>query len=297
MDKVLTIDVGGTFIKYGLIDDKCQLTHTSKLKTPYESQDYFIDVLYSIYEELKGNGLQGIAISAPGLIDVQNGIMRTSGMLTYLEGIHLSERLSERCNHLPVSVENDGKAAALCESWVGSAKDGQSCVVLIFGSGIGGGVVLNKQVVRGNDLIAGEFSPIFIDMKKDSYNNFAGEYSTLSIVRKVQEIKSDESIDGERVMQLYRQEDEKVCHLLNEWFEAIAKFCFNIDNMLNPDCICIGGGISADPLFIQKIQESIDVVSEKAFVFRKPLVKVCQYFNDSNLIGAYYTYKQMFGGK
>lgn len=292
--KVLVIDVGGTFIKYGLIDEECQLTKTSKIKTPYESQEHFFKTLQNIYLSYRNENIQGIAMSVPGKIDIEKGVMLTSGALVYLEGLELAEKLSALCDHLPVSVENDGKAAALCESWVGQAKDCQSCVVLIFGSGVGGGIVMNHQVLRGLDLIAGEFSPVFVDLHQGNYQSFAGEYSTLAVVKKIQNMKEDENIDGEQMMQLYRQQDEKVVAVLEDWFDAIAKFCYNIDCIMNPECFCIGGGISQDLLFVEKIQEKIDEIFTKAYLFRKPQVKTCQYHNDSNLIGAYYTYCQLF---
>ena len=293
-EKVLVIDVGGTFIKYGLIDEQCHLTQTSKIKTPYQSQEHFLETLQNIYLSYQNVHIQGIAMSVPGKIDVMQGVMLTSGALVYLEGLKLAKKLSALCDHVPVSVENDGKAAALCESWVGQAKDCQSCVVLIFGSGIGGGIVIEHHVLRGLDLIAGEFSPVFIDLHKGHYQNFAETYSTLSIVKKVQHMKQNEHIDGEYMMQLYRQQDQDIVSILDDWFEAIAKFCYNIDCMINPECICIGGGISQDVLFVEKIKEKIDEVFGKAYLFRKPQVKSCQYHNDSNLIGAYYTYRQLF---
>lgn len=292
--KVLVIDVGGTFIKYALIDEKCHLTQNAKIKTPYESKEHFLKTLQEIYLSFQNEHIIGIAMSVPGKIDVERGIMLTSGALVYLEGLELAKNLSDLCDHLPVSVENDGKAAALCESWVGQGKDSDSCVVMIFGSGVGGGIVMQHQVLRGLDLIAGEFSPVFVDLHHNSNQSFAGEYSTLAIVKKVQQIKQNNSIDGEQMMQLYRQEDKDVVAILEDWFEAIAKFCYNIDCILNPECICIGGGISQDLLFIEKIQEKIDEIFTKAYLFRKPQVKTCLYHNDSNLIGAYYTYCQLF---
>lgn len=294
-EKTLTIDIGGTFIKYGLIDENCQLSQLSKIKTPYLNQEDFLETLQSIYIEYKKYNINGIAISAPGLIDIENGVMITSGMLTYLEGIHLSKRLSQLCDNVFVSIENDAKAAALCESWVGAAEDVDNSVIIVFGSGIGGGVVINHNILRGKDLIAGEFSPIFIDLKKDSYQNFAYHYSTLAIVKKVQEKKKDFSIDGETVMKLFEDKDLDVVDILEEWFEAIAKYCFNIDNTLNPECIYIGGGISQNPLFVMSINNAIDRIYEKVMLFRKPVVKACAYYNSSNLIGAYYSFLKLRG--
>ena len=80
-DQVLVIDVGGTFIKYGLIDEQCHLTQTSKIKTPYESQEHFLETLQNIYFSFQQENIQGIAMSVPGKIDVEKGVMLTSGAL------------------------------------------------------------------------------------------------------------------------------------------------------------------------------------------------------------------------
>ena len=105
--KVLVIDVGGTFIKYGLIDEECQLTKTSKIKTPYESQEHFFKTLQNIYLSYRNENIQGIAMSVPGKIDIEKGVLLTSGALVFLEGLELAEKLSALCDHLPVSVENE----------------------------------------------------------------------------------------------------------------------------------------------------------------------------------------------
>ena len=94
--------------------------------------------------------------------------MLSAGALTYLEGLELAIELSKICDNIRVSVENDGKAAALCEALYGSAKDYSNSVSIIFGTGIGGGVILNKEILRGDFLIAGEFSLLFTDFNEDN---------------------------------------------------------------------------------------------------------------------------------
>ena len=90
----------------------------------------------------------------------------SAGALTYLEGLELASELSKIGDNIRVSVENGGKAAALCEALYGSAKDYSHSVSIIFGTGIGGGVILNKEILRGDFLIAGEFSLLFTDVYK-----------------------------------------------------------------------------------------------------------------------------------
>ena len=258
------------------------------------SKDFLL-TLKDLYLKFK-NQIEGIALSVPGRIS-STGDMLSAGALTYLEGLELASELSKICDNIPVSVENDGKAAALCEALYGSAKDYSNSVSIIFGTGIGGGVVLNKEILRGSFLIAGEFSMLFTNFNEENDDRMASLYSTLSIVKKVKELLGDDSIDGEKMMLLYDQNNELVVKVLNQWFLAIAKFCYNIDCLFNPDVICIGGGISANPLFVNKINEAIDSLETKTYVFRKPLVKCCHFQNDSNLIGAYCRFKQISGGQ
>ena len=289
--KTLAIDIGGTFIKYGLIDEECHLSQKGKVPTPQDTHEHILEVLSGLYHQFDED-LEGIAISAPGRIDSKNGVMITGGALRYLDGFHLVENLKPLCDNKPISIENDAKAAALCESWIGSSKDCENSVVMIFGSGIGGGIVYKNDIIRGHQLIAGEFSPVFSDMRRDSYREMADDYSTLTVVKKVKETKDDESLTGEDLMRLYREGDEEVVSIVEDWFFAIAKYCYNIDNIINPDIICIGGGISEDPLFVEGIEKALVEIEKHAFTFRKPPITVCQYHNDSNLIGAYYTFKK-----
>ena len=86
---------------------------------------------------------------------------------------------------------------------------------------------------------------------------------------------------------------------MKEWFYAIAVQCFNLSLIVDPDVICIGGGVSANPLFIQGIKEAVHKIfvsgrKGKQFSFIEPKVVKCQFDNDSNLIGALYNYKQLF---
>lgn len=294
MKSVLAIDIGGTFIKYGLIHENYRISNKGKVKTPNTTTEDFLNELKSLYDSYKEE-IRGIAISAPGRIS-EEGVMLTAGILEYLEGFNLAQELSEVCDGISVTVENDGKAAALCEATIGSGKDYPDSVALIFGTGIGGGVIINKEILRGCYLIAGEFSPLFTNYEVGNYDCFATLYSTIRVVNKSKEMTHEDDLNGERMMALYREKSySELNDYLDAWFFAIAKFCYNIDVLYNPDVICIGGGISADPLFVEKIKENIDVIYEEAFVFRKPKVEVCMYQNDSNLLGAYCRFIKMKG--
>ena len=123
MKNYLVFDAGGTFTKYALMDENAEILEKDKVPTPdYHTktkEDYYA-VLDSVVEKYR-NRIEGIAISMPGMLDNRNGYCVTAGYLAYLAGSTVGTELSQRYG-IPVSVENDGKCAALAEFWRGSLK-------------------------------------------------------------------------------------------------------------------------------------------------------------------------------
>ncbi len=292
----LVIDMGGTFIKYAVMDDDANIQSKGKIPTLVEKED-ILKSMQDLYYEVKDQGIKGIAMSVPGLIDVKNGIMISSGAITSLEGCHMAEELSALCDNVPVSLENDGKAAGLAEAWMGAAKDVDNCCVLAFGTGIAGATILNKKALRGNHLIAGEASrfPMWGDRKTLKPYAFY-HYSTTGVVSMAEEALGKEkgSLDGEKLFALYREGNEKIVDIIEDWWYYIALQCYNLSLVVDPDVICIGGGVSAEPLFIEGIQKYIHLIYENSSQFIEPKVVRCAFSNDSNLIGALYNFKQLY---
>ena len=151
----LVFDVGGTFVKYAWMSMDGNIQEKGKYPTPTkegESVPEFVESLGQIYDKYKDQGVEGIALSLPGLIDAENGIIRNGGGIKNLKDAHLAELLGARCDGVKISMENDGKCAALAEVWMGNAKGCKNAAVVILGTGIGGGNVINGHVQRGKDL-------------------------------------------------------------------------------------------------------------------------------------------------
>ncbi|MCF0110214.1 MAG: ROK family protein [Erysipelotrichaceae bacterium] len=295
----LGIDMGGTFIKYALIDNDGTITNEKgKIPTITDDKDACLKSMQELYFKYKDRGINGIAMSVPGLIDVYNGIMITSGAISCLKGCHMAEELSALCDGVKVSVENDGKAAALAEAWIGAAKDVQNCYVLGFGTGIAGAGIINKRAFRGPNLIAGEMSlfPLRRNAEEGGMDYLANQYSTNTAVRNCAQALGVETdkFDGEKMMKMYREGNETVVKCVEDWFYNIAVVCYQLSIVFDPEMICIGGGISADPLFVEGIQKHVHKLAETSFVFLEPKVVPCEFRNDSNLIGALYNFKQLY---
>ena len=158
MSRYLVFDVGGTFVKYGLLDEQGTISEKGKFATHTQDKELFLGDVKNTYNKYKNQSLKGIAMSIPGLVDVKSGMLVRGGSLKCMQNICITKEVSDICDGLPVSVENDGKCAGLAEAWIGAAKAVPNCCVLAFGTAVAGAVIIDKKVLHGSNLIAGEAS-------------------------------------------------------------------------------------------------------------------------------------------
>lgn len=135
---IVAIDIGGTFIKFGLVDDDFSISNQSKESTPTTIDDFW-RTLESIVSSFK-NDISGVAIACPGEINSKHGFVFKGGLIPYLTAIPLGTRLS-KIFQLPVKVINDADAAALAEARYGSLQDIDCGAALVLGTGVGLGLV------------------------------------------------------------------------------------------------------------------------------------------------------------
>lgn len=291
----LAIDVGGTFIKYAIITDECQILMKSKCPTIMDTLDNFLNSLVEIYEELKTSyKIAGIGLSMPGMIDSKNGFMYTGGNIRCCTNLNIVEVMQQRCG-VPITVENDAKCAALAELWKGSLKECQNAIVLVCGTGIGGAVIRNREVLNGTHFLAGEFSYIITegDAEYELKNCVAENTGIASLIRFVSETTKIpcEALNGEKIFSMANCGDEKVLQGLRRYVKHIAVQIHNYQYILDPERFAIGGGISVQPLFLQLIQEELQKINNMfPWTLPRPEVVVCQFYNDANLIGAVYVH-------
>ena len=147
--KVMVFDVGGTEIKYSVMDEQLNRADAGSVPTPDDTQEHFLATLEALYRPHAAE-VDGIAMSLPGFIDAEHGVVRGGGApsLLYNIGTPVGPLLSARCG-CRVFLENDGKAAAIAELQLGALKGCTNGAVFIIGTGVGGGLVINGQLVRG----------------------------------------------------------------------------------------------------------------------------------------------------
>lgn len=296
--KCLCIDVGGTAIKYGLIDSDVDLTDKGEVPTPYDGVEAYLDALERLYRKVEDK-VQGIALSVPGVIDSENGICISGGNLRYINNFNLAEELGKRVK-VPVTVMNDAKSAAMAEARWGALADCRDGIVIVLGTGIGGALIKDGKVHFGKNFAAGEFSFISLGENMDSQDNTwagrAGNPRLRTLVANAKGIEDPESITGFDVFRWAGEGDPLVLMALEQFTRGIAHMIINLQVIYDPDRFVIGGGISRQPLLLEYIQKNLDYFyTQFKWPGEKADVTTCKYFNDANLIGAYSYFLSRFG--
>ena len=169
---------------------------------------------------------------------------------------------------------------------------------MILGTGIGGGIIKDRKIHKGNNFFAGEFSFILQDAKELDFNSaFALTGSTSALINEVSKKKNIDikSLNGYKVFSMIEEGDSDVLEIFEKFTTNIAIQIYNLQCILDPEKFLIGGGISKQPILLEKIKENLEKIYEKIpFDIPHAVVDTCKYYNDSNLIGALYNYYLQF---
>ena len=287
----LGLDIGGTFVKYAWMKRTGDIIEQGKFKTPYDSAEFLVEKIAEVYHQSTIE-IKGIAISCPGTIDVESGVVYHGGALTYLHEKNIAQMLSDKCG-VPVSIENDGKCAALAERWQGSAKDYQHSVILTLGTGVGGGIIINGKLYRGANLEAGEQSYV---MESFSHENNHAEFvgpacSASDMVNEIAELKGLEENDGIGAFKYIDAEDPEALKVFNRFCKNVAVQILNLQYIIDPEIFALGGGVSVQPAFLKGIKAAVElIVTENPHHVASPNIVTCHFNSAANLYGALYHY-------
>lgn len=235
----------------------------------------------------------GIAVSCPGVVNTETGVIYQGGALLFMHEKNLAEMLAREC-HVPVVLQNDAKSAALAELWLGVAKDVESAAILTLGSGVGGGIIMNGKLQSGFNLMAGEVSFIqtSFDTKKLRGKFFGRTGSAVELIKRIATKKNlADKKDGEQVFEWINQGDEEAQAIFDDYIYGLASQVLNIQYLIDPEIIAIGGGISAQPIVVKRLNKAIEEIkAANPFHGARPKIVTCHFRNDANLYGALYNF-------
>lgn len=308
MNRILVMDVGGSSVKYGVMDqESAEILESGSIPTDREhdgtaeeKRQKFIGSLADLFEQYPA--CEGVAMSIPGTVDTRNGSLTNPGALWFNLNAEIGPELREEIERrtgrqVKVTLENDGKAAALAELWKGNLQGVEDGVVMTLGTGIGGGLIAGGRLLRGNGFSAGELSWLpsnHQDIRMETMAAMGG--SITAMVAAIAEASGEDPLtfDGRQAMALVESQDAEACRIFDETMSHLAAVCYAVNCVLNPQRICFGGGISRQPLVVKTIEDKFNqIVDSLAVPQPKPEFTACRFFSDSNLIGALYHYNQM----
>ena len=296
MKKYLAIDMGGTAIKYGVLDENLNFSVHDKITATTASKEELYDEVKKLYDAY-GDGVEGVCISMPGMINRKKGFAHTGGAYKWVKNMPIATELSDYLG-VPVTICNDAKAAALAEIGYGNMKLITNGAMFILGTGIGGAIIVNGNLIDGTHFSSGEFSFIrgHVDDKTNRKDIFAQTNGVAGLKAAIKAASGLEDIDGLKAFKLIKEENnQEVLQGVKDFCFYLAHHIYNIQTIIDAERVLIGGGISNEPMFIDLVKEAVDEVFDKAWVpaIPKPEVMVCKFQADANLIGAVYNFVEL----
>ena len=286
--RILALDIGGTDIKYGIINESSDILEAHKTPTnAHLGGAHIIDTIIDISKNY--TNIDKIAISTAGQIDSHSGvIVYATETIPNYTGTRLKEAVEKETGILTV-VENDVNSAAYGEAHFGAGKGYDSFICLTYGTGIGGAIFLNGDVFKGSGFSAGEMGHIITHAGGKActcggngcYEQYA---STSALLRAVNEISSTPLNSFEIFSKM--NSDEKIKSAVNSWIDEIIIGLVSIIYTFNPPLIILGGGIMNEEYIINSINERLP--SRLMESFRNVKIKRATLGNNASMLGASY---------
>ena len=306
MKYYIGIDLGGTNIVAGVVDENYQILTKASVKTnlPRPEQEIAADMAAVARQaaeeaglsldqiEWVGVGTPGIANSATGIIEYSNNLgFNNTPMVKYLE-----TALGK-----PTFIENDANAAAYGEYVAGAAKGAKHAVCITLGTGVGGGIIIDGKIYCGSNFGGAEIGHTVIDVngpmcscgRKGCFEVFS---SATGLIRMTKEalaahpesaMKDEERITGRTAFNYMRAGDETAKQVVDDYIRYLAAGITNTINIFQPDVLCIGGGVcnEGDPLLLPMKE----IVKKEVYTRNSPKnteIVIAKLGNDAGIIGA-----------
>ncbi len=250
------IDLGGTKIEVLALDEHGRELARRRIATPrtYEGTlDALADLVSDVERSAGGTGSVGIGI--PGTISPVSGTVKNANS-TWLIGHAFDQDLRERLDR-PVRLMNDANCFALSEATDGAGVGAQVVFGVILGTGVGGGVVVRGRVLAGGQLIAGEWGhnplPWPHDDERPGPPCYCGRTGCIETFLSGPGMERDhEAVTGERrttheIVDLLNGGDERALNTMNRYVDRLARGLATVVNIVDPDVIVLGGGMSNLP--------------------------------------------------
>ncbi|STD25690.1 ROK family protein [Enterococcus mundtii] len=280
---ILAFDFGGSAVKYGYWELET-LTHKGQFTTPatwIEMKAQLSSVFQQLSQEV---AINGVAFSAPGVVNSQRQVIEGISAIPYIHGFDIYTELEELFG-LPVAMENDANCAGMAEFYEGAARGYQNVAFVVIGTGVGGVMFTNGELNKGAHLYGGEFGLMFLNGE----HTFSTLGTAVQMAWRYCERKGldKNTFSGKEVFELAENGDPLAQEEVESFYDYLTKGLFSIQFSFDPEVIVLGGGISAKEGLLTEINQRMKkLTSHFGLNDFDPLITLCEYRNDANLIGA-----------
>ena len=254
----LGIDLGGTKTEAVLIDENLKVINKKRIQTPQNNYQKILDSITSLVNEISKNVENySIGICTPGAISKQTGVIKNSNTQCLI-GKSFQEDLEQNLNQ-KISMENDANCFAMAEATMGAAKDFDLVFGVILGTGVGGGIVIDKKLYPGRTNIGGEWGHHTLHREGNScYCGKCGCVETYisgpALENQWKKLTGESKILPEIIMDLDNENGKK---WKNEFLENFGYGLANVIDILDPDAVVLGGGLSNIDFLYTEGKESV----------------------------------------
>ena len=284
---ILAIDIGGTAIKMGLVRQSTQIEQPEEIPTHAHLGGP------ALMERVAGaiaryGKWDAIGVSTAMQVDPRTGVItHATDTFPQYTGTQVKKLLETQFG-VPVAVENDANAAALAEGLFGTARGESSFLSLVYGTGIGGGIVLNGKLWHGSRFSAGEVGHMRLHaggkLCTCGLTGCYEAYASAKALTTQATVEYGRPIDGRTLCHFLHEGDPLAKSLVDQWLQEVVWGLSSLIQIFDPPCVVLGGGIMEEPYMLDTIQHMLPL--ELMPSFRDVKVVKAQLGNQAGMIGA-----------
>ncbi|MGN0601645.1 MAG: ROK family protein [Oscillospiraceae bacterium] len=310
MKYYIGIDLGGTNIKAGVVNENFTIVSkaTCKTKLPRPAEEICADMAEIALEAIENAGLtlndiESVGIGTPGTANSSTGIIEYSNNLGFLNVPIV--KLMKTHIPKPCYVENDANAAAYGEFIAGAAQGANDAVCITLGTGVGGGIIINKKIYSGFNFAGAEIGHTVIDPngpectcgRKGCFEVFSSATGLIRMTKEAMEYNKDSllweagnqegKVSARTAFNAMRMGDQTAKAVVDKYIRYLACGITNTINIFQPDILCIGGGVcnEGDPLLVP-LKELVEKEVYTKNSAKNTEIVIAQLGNDAGIIGA-----------
>ncbi len=282
--RVLCFDIGGTNVKFGVIEDEKFLEKGLFDTNADLGKEHLTNILVAMAKSMKEKyQIEGVGISCAGSVNFEKAYISIAPDALPSFSNWDFRKIFKESVELDCVADNDVNCFAKAECVNGAGKDFDHFIVITVGTGIGGAIVMNDQIWRGKNYNAGEVGRVLIGNAK-----WESVASTSALIKEARRAGLDVH-NGIELFQLYDSHDEIAIAVVNRFYDLLGVGMANLVYVYNPEAIIIGGGISKRESFASTVEKYMN--SHLSYGFRNTAQVLCaSYRNDGGMLGAYYNF-------